>query len=385
MLRKQLFISFLIACYSVFSGNLALADDEADTTQLSSFKTVVEVPDQAIKLPSLIRIPLSESEFKPNTQGVFEVSTSRFQPFFTTKTSQITTYTVRSDRNYSDEGALVDHNPQTFVEYHPEESGVSTITFTVRHDLPVTTSGLYITLRPNVESPQSITLKAQDGDQTRMIVNNRPLNDEWTHFPETTAQEWEIILTFTQKLQISDIGFEDIIEKRRGATFALTFLARPNQHYQLYLEGDRPVPNIHELAVAPGAFPRPIELNQLPRTTNPAYRPEDSDQDGIANREDNCPLLANSDQADENNNQIGDPCDDYDFDRVINVNDNCRDHPNPNQQDTDSDGKGDHCDDEESRLVEHWAWLPWVGILLGFGVVFLLLITTSKKQKALKK
>jgi len=58
----------------------------------------------------------------------------------------------------------------------------------------------------------------------------------------------------------------------------------------------------------------------------------DSDDDGIANTVDNCPLVANVAQDDEDSDGDGDACD------------NCLGLANPDQVDTDGDSIGDDCD-----------------------------------------
>lgn len=58
----------------------------------------------------------------------------------------------------------------------------------------------------------------------------------------------------------------------------------------------------------------------------------DTDGDGIADAQDNCPNKSNPDQKDTDGDGIGDVCD------------NCIATANPDQQDTDGDGKGDACD-----------------------------------------
>ena len=71
----------------------------------------------------------------------------------------------------------------------------------------------------------------------------------------------------------------------------------------------------------------------------------DTDGDGIINGIDNCPLSYNPDQADMDDDGIGDICDgDIDGDGVNNDVDNCPFVPNPGQEDSNSNGIGDACD-----------------------------------------
>jgi len=74
---------------------------------------------------------------------------------------------------------------------------------------------------------------------------------------------------------------------------------------------------------------------------------DDIDGDTIPNSIDNCPEIANVDQADLDNDGIGDVCDDdIDGDSVLNDVDNCVDVANTSQADIDNDGIGDDCDDD---------------------------------------
>ncbi len=78
--------------------------------------------------------------------------------------------------------------------------------------------------------------------------------------------------------------------------------------------------------------------------------PNDIDGDTILNDDDNCPETANTDQADLDNDGIGDVCDDdIDGDGVLNSVDNCVTTPNPDQADNDMDGLGDICDDDDDN------------------------------------
>ncbi len=63
-------------------------------------------------------------------------------------------------------------------------------------------------------------------------------------------------------------------------------------------------------------------------------QPADDDGDGVESARDNCPFVANPDQADADHDGAGDACD------------NCPGVANPTQRDLDHDGLGDACDDD---------------------------------------
>ena len=78
----------------------------------------------------------------------------------------------------------------------------------------------------------------------------------------------------------------------------------------------------------------------------------DADNDGVLDGADNCPNVANADQADNDNDGIGNVCDstpdgetsDSDSDGVSDSLDNCPLVANSDQLDSDADGVGDACD-----------------------------------------
>ena len=83
----------------------------------------------------------------------------------------------------------------------------------------------------------------------------------------------------------------------------------------------------------------------------------DYDYDGVPNYLDNCPLVPNSDQANQDADAFGDACDscptvpypdqaDSDGDGLGDACDNCPNLANPDQSDMDGDGRGDACDDD---------------------------------------
>jgi hypothetical protein len=74
----------------------------------------------------------------------------------------------------------------------------------------------------------------------------------------------------------------------------------------------------------------------------------DSDADLYCDPQDNCPGDANPDQADADEDGIGDVCEaDTDVDGVIDDLDNCPAIANPDQADNEGDGIGDVCDDDD--------------------------------------
>jgi len=76
----------------------------------------------------------------------------------------------------------------------------------------------------------------------------------------------------------------------------------------------------------------------------------DTDNDGIYDAIDNCPLVENPDQLDSDGDGEGDVCDtDDDNDGILDENDNCPLVLNTNQLDVDGDGEGDVCDTDDDN------------------------------------
>lgn len=70
----------------------------------------------------------------------------------------------------------------------------------------------------------------------------------------------------------------------------------------------------------------------------------DTDRDGRGDDVDNCPLRPNEDQADSNENGVGDVCEDSDDDGTADAFDNCPLFPNEDQANDDGDNYGNACD-----------------------------------------
>ena len=89
--------------------------------------------------------------------------------------------------------------------------------------------------------------------------------------------------------------------------------------------------------------------NDFDQDGDPDWLDTDSDNDGVADSADNCPLVANGDQADADGDGLGNACDgDDDADGVVDSADNCPLAANSDQTDSDGDGLGNACDDNVS-------------------------------------
>ena len=86
----------------------------------------------------------------------------------------------------------------------------------------------------------------------------------------------------------------------------------------------------------PGDVGTNLESPDAAGNTDPWH---DDDGDGLPSQFDNCPTIANDDQADADADGVGDVCD------------NCPDAANLDQADEDADGSGDACEDEPAGEI----------------------------------
>lgn len=111
---------------------------------------------------------------------------------------------------------------------------------------------------------------------------------------------------------------------------------------------------------------------------SPPDAPSDTDGDGRLDSEDNCPAVANADQADTDKDDAGDVCDacaavfddqhDEDGDGVGDLCDNCPGVVNADQLNSDTDQLGDACDSWPAQ-IDCIARFDGFGSLVGWNVV----------------
>lgn len=95
------------------------------------------------------------------------------------------------------------------------------------------------------------------------------------------------------------------------------------------------------------------DVDEVANGTNPLLA--DSDTDGTNDNLDNCPVDSNSDQSDIDQDGLGNVCDDDDDnDGVADLLDNCPEVSNPGQENSNSDPAGDACEAPPADIAGFW-------------------------------
>ncbi len=393
-MRKNILVIFLIVFYYFMIRKVSAEESMLYKYQstptptftqeqvFSLFRTVASIDNLNLTVPTVIEASINN--INEQSIAIREVETNNRQPLvFISKTSS-TPYTITTKSNGYNTGVLHDENVSTFLEFPVLSSNTisnSEVSLLFHYVSQIETSQLQFTLDKNVSLPEYVEVFVYKNGQRITVLSKQKIGSNILQFPQYTTSELEVVFYYSQPLRISEIGFTEV--QPSYSSRYLRFLARPGYSYEIYKDADVMVPYQY-LSEAGNLYEETINIKTLGNiifNANPRYIPSDQDRDGISDAQDNCVTTANTDQSDINNNRRGDACEDFDLDGVINAVDNCPDKPNSLQQDKDSDGRGDHCDDEESRLVERWKFLPWIGIGVGFGVVILLFKLTLRHEE----
>lgn len=348
----------------------------------AAFRQSAEIAPAAIKVPTVVEIPLPAPSYVRSQLAVLDVADGAFVPHYIKYRATSLTEPVRivSSKSRGSDSALNDNRFDTYVDFDLPEGRAGTATLTFTAAKPFTADALWIGLANHVAMPEDIEIRAEVDGVSRIVVaesGRKAICSECVSFPETTAAQWQVKFRYGQPLRIAEIALKQI-NKPVVEENHLRFLMQPGHQYRVFYDADRsvavPVGESGDLAsdrdVLRLAAPAPAR--------NAAYREADIDGDGVPDMRDNCVSVPNPDQADIDGNLRGDACDDWDRDGAVNSRDNCPNVPNAGQQDTDGDGLGDACDKQESRLTERYAWIPWLALLAAAGLMAFLFVRVAK-------
>jgi len=346
--------------------------------EVNNFNNSQTISTRDIIIPTVIKMPLIYPQNNYDQYLILEAGSNEFQPYQIEEQTNNVSFTVVTDKGTADNRNLYDNNLNTFVDYEIGLDNIETsVTWTFEYENPITTNEFFYKLDSNTRVPVFITIEKIENDKNTIVLYKENISSNNIRFPNVTSSKWRVSMLFEQPMRILELGFTPVTNNS-NYNYYLLFLARPNQIYTIY---SSPNTYINMPTKESGNLLQATELKVIDPPTiqnNKTVVQPDNDNDGVLNDIDNCISISNPTQQDLNNNNIGDACEDFDNDSILNSLDNCPDHPNKYQEDTDGDGVGDHCDEEESRLTEKIKWLPWLGLIVGFGIVISLIVTTVK-------
>lgn len=356
---------------------------------VSAFRSIATLPYIDLAVPTVVEVPLA-GDVPENTTAVVMSQTNDAGPArYVTRTFGTPVSAIRAEARHAPQDPLadawnsvsanpvqnlVDNNAGTVVTFDHYETSEDVVTIELAYAEAITTDTLRIGLAQYVTPPTHVRIQAvtqesgADEAAMRDVVSNRTYTGGTIRFPETTARQFVVTLTYAQQLRVSEVTFEQ--QGVAQETRAVRYLAQPGVSYTLYMDPDRSYGSVSTGGVMLNGSEDVVTYEGVAMLVpNQQFAAADTDGDGVVDEKDNCPSVANELQEDANNNGRGDACDDHDRDGRMTSRDNCPDTPNRDQRDTDGDGVGDACDLEESRFTEANPWVPWVGIGLAGAVL----------------
>jgi len=382
---KSLFILSLFSLFSLaLHGFAKLPAQYMDLDESTkAFRSYQDVSSLDILVPTVVELPLENDYLERYDFLLVDKTTNQAEPYY----FQQETYSnnvpvgISSVPAVSNLSRVNDNNASTYAQFDLPEEGQGQVKIIISSSEVINSSFLNILLDRNVALPNRINIIAKVDGLSKIVLSQSAVTSQGVRFPKTSSNYWEIDLTYSQPLRITELSLnqEDLtITKNRS----VRWLAQVNHSYRVYMDPDSQV-NVYtgesgNLRADEGV----LVLDKKSTLPNPTYKPADIDNDGVKDTIDNCVSVANNNQLDTDINGRGDACDDFDRDGILNYQDNCRDNPNRYQQDSDADGIGDACDLEESRITEKHAWLPWLGIVFAVVVIVVLFFITARSSKS---
>lgn len=383
MNKKIFWIMLLIFVFNtvtVFAENINEIEEDKEHS-LTAFQSVMQLPVQDIKVPTMVEVPINFDQKALDSVVVVDKSDDSFVPNLVISNDEVKniTWNALNESTTNKVVSLVDGDSETFTEYAVSNDGqMSQNSIVLKANQQITTSSLTLNLDEFVALPKTIQISTRDTKEPKIILAKTPMRSSTINFPEVTAKSFQIDFEYAQPLRIRELSLNPIIASDENKNF-VRFLAHPGKSYDVYFNADRYVkietgerPNLR-------SDENVFKSNVLSIMKNVLYTKADSDSDGVPDEIDNCVKFENANQDDIDGNGRGDVCDDFDRDGVVNVEDNCPDEPNRSQKDSDLDKIGDVCDEEESRFFAKYPWLPMTLIIMtGVMVIGLFLIVLKK-------
>lgn len=386
MKLKTLILYIFLTFVFIVTANAQGLQQSSISSVISAYRFYKDIDSISINVPTVVEIPFATDFIERFDFAILDKTINYFEPHYFKQETLVNEIpvSVSTIPNTGSANRMIDKDTRTYADFFLTENTQGQVQITLSSPSPITSSILTILLDNNVALPTSVEIHAFVDGQNRIVVANRKMDQQTIRFPQTTSNKWQITFSYGQPLRISELRFNQD-NATKSSTRAIRFLAQPSHSYRIYFDPDRsakaPVGEAGNLASAQDVLVIPVVSSQI----NPNYIIADVDSDGMPDTRDNCVSVSNSDQKDINNNGRGDVCDDFDQDGLINSKDNCSDNPNRDQIDTDSDGIGDVCDKQESRITEHYPWIPWVGIGFAAIVLIVLLVSTARATYAGKQ
>ena len=358
-------ISFLTFC-SITLNALAFNEFKTQTTESYQQTHDIELPE--IKVPTLI-----EFNYDIQKHSILILDENQQPVGFKEQTLyEENNFKLTSSPKIQKLDSLVDGNFKTSTKFKVQkDTQITNLNFKSQEKHKYQSVNMdynYLS-----KTADYITISSIINGKQEAVVARTKVTADTIQFPLVLTNNFQITLEHSQPLEVNEIVFKRST-KAQAFSNQYTFLAVPGSNYTIFTDADR---NPNYLIPEVGSYPADATIltSTLTNTQpNSLYQPKDTDQDGVLDNVDNCRNVANADQADINENSIGDACEDFDGDGVLNSQDNCPNQANSNQADQDNDKIGDVCDNQENRITERLPWIQWAALGLTAAIIIFLAV-----------